>query len=66
MARTYNTHKDYRTIAEDEKLRSRGFEKIKEYEFYWLCKKLNEDGSTMYRECFSKFDLEGVPKKRHG
>lgn len=64
MARSYHTHKSFMAIAEEEKLRAKGFAKIKEYPRFWLCGKLDKDGNIMYRECFSKWDLGNRGQQR--
>ena len=54
---TTGRHRKYEAIGDDEALRAKRFRKVKEYEFYWLCEKLDQQGNTLYRECFSKWDL---------
>lgn len=51
--------KSYLAIPEQEKLRSKGFVVLKEYKDYYLCGK-EKDDEILYRECFSKFDVDGV------
>ena len=46
----------------------KGYRRLKEYEHYYLYGKYNENGEMLYKECFSKFDVDGVrnTKKLHG
>lgn len=56
--------KAYEKITKSEKKRAQGFELIKEYEDYYLYGKY-VDGKLLYRECFSKFDIDGVPERTY-
>lgn len=44
---------------ERDKVRQ-GYQRIKEYETYYLYGKYDNDGNLLYKECFSKFDIDGV------
>lgn len=57
--------KAYEKITRSEKKRAEGFELIKEYEDFYLYGKY-KDGELLYRECFSKFDIDGVSAKYSG
>ena len=46
---------------EQQKLQQ-GYKRIKEYKNFYLYGKYDKDGNLLYRECFSKFDIDGVPK----
>ena len=54
--------KRYEDVSKDEKLRSKNFKVVKEYENFYLCEKYGAFGEFLYRECFGKFDIDGVPK----
>lgn len=49
----------YKSIPNQEKKRSEGFERLEEYEYFYLCGRYR-DGRLLYKECFSKFDIDGV------
>lgn len=34
------------------------YEVVKAYEYFYLCRKLDFKGNTLYYECFSKFDVD--------
>ena len=56
--------KDYKKVADKEKSRAKdGFKFLKEYECFYLYGKLDKDNNVLYRETFSKFDIDGVPKR---
>ena len=44
---------------EKQKLKA-GFKRIKEYKDFYLYGKYDFAGNLLYRECFSKFDVDGV------
>jgi hypothetical protein len=50
----------YSSVSDETKARYKGFEKIKEYEHFYLCGRYTDDGKLLYKECFSKFDVDGV------
>ena len=50
----------YSSVSAETKARYKGFEKIKEYEHFYLCGRYNDKGELLYKECFSKFDVDGV------
>lgn len=54
----------YDQAHDDEKERAKGFRLIQEYENYYLMGKYTEDNKLLYRECFSKFDIDGVEKHK--
>ena len=56
-------HKKWSRIAEDEKARFKDYVKLEEYECFYLCAKIKDD-KVLYRECFSKFDIDGVEKAK--
>lgn len=49
---------EFRTNQERE--RAKGFKFIKEYKDYYLYGKYTPEGTLLYKECFSKFDMDGV------
>lgn len=52
-------------VSKAEKERAKNFQLIKEYKTYYLYGRYTQDGKLLYRECFSKFDIDGVnPQKR--
>lgn len=53
--------KDYGKVGELEVRRYKDFDLLKEYEYFYLCGK-HQNGKLLYKECFSKFDVDGVPK----
>lgn len=53
--------KQYDKLGELEVKRYKDFDVIEEYEFFYLCGKFI-NGKLLYKECFSKFDIDGVPK----
>lgn len=46
-------------VQELERDRVKDFKFIKEYKHYYLYGKY-KDGKLLYKECFSKFDIDGV------
>lgn len=50
----------YSSVSDETRARYKGFEKIKEYEHFYLCGRYNDNGELLYKECFSKFDVDGV------
>jgi len=40
-----------------------GYIILKKYEHFYLCAKVDENDNILYRECFSIFDIDGVPKR---
>ena len=50
-------------LAKQEKMRAKGFRLLEEYECFYLYGKYEND-QLLYKECFSKFDIDGV--KRNG
>ncbi len=58
MALGYETG-NWKKISKFEKLRAKDFAILKEYTHYYLCGKI-KDGKVLYKECFSKFDIDGV------
>lgn len=61
MRRTFNKYENC-AAYEREKLKD-GYVRIAEYKDYYLYEKRDRDGKFLYRECFSKFDVDGVPKR---
>ena len=61
-----NKVKTYEAIAHEEKNKADGFQLIKEYEHFYLKGKY-QNGEMLYKECFSKFDVDGHknPEKSH-
>ena len=58
----------YFTESARQREKFRDFEILKEYKYYYLCGKF-VDGKLLYKECFSKFDVDKsrkVVKKKHG
>lgn len=54
----------YEKCSEYEKSKlANGYVRIAEYKDYYLYEKRDKDGNFLYRECFSKFDVDGVPKR---
>lgn len=53
----------YDVVANNEKNRAKGFVKLKEYENFYLYGKYDEQGNLLYKECFSKFDIDGVQNR---
>lgn len=57
----------YTTCPEYEKRRFKsGFIVLEEYEDFYLCGRVNKDNKVIYKECFSKFDIDGVPETPRG
>ena len=48
---------------EQQKL-SLGYKRIKEYKNFYLYGRYDREGNLLYRECFSKFDIDGVPVQK--
>ena len=48
-------------IAERDRVKE--FKFIKEYQYYYLYGKYDINGKLLYRECFNKFDIDGVEKR---
>lgn len=44
---------------EQDKVRQ-GYKRLKEYKDYYLYGKYDNDGNLLYKECFSKFDIDGI------
>lgn len=45
-----------------------GYKRLAEYESFYLYGRYDREGNLLYKECFSKYDIDGVPKynyKRH-
>ena len=63
-------HHSYEKCSEYERQKLQlGYRRIAEYENYYLYAKYNRDNVFLYRECFSKFDIDGVkptPKQKGG
>jgi hypothetical protein len=58
---------NYEECAKYEKKKfGKGYIVLKEYEDFYLCGKVDENNKVMYRECFSKFDIDGVPETPRG
>lgn len=55
-------YSSYDSCKELEQKRYKDFRVLEEYECFYLCGKL-QDGEILYRECFSKFDVDGVQNK---
>lgn len=54
-------HHSYDKCSEFEKEKlKKGYRRIREYADYYLYGKYNSNGEFLYRECFSKFDVDGV------
>lgn len=47
---------------EKKKVLEKGFARLAEYEYFYLYGKIKDD-KVLYRECFSKFDIDGVKAK---
>ena len=56
-------YKNYKLLAEESRERYKGFVKLKEYKHYYLCGRFNDKGELLYKECFSKFDVDGVRRR---
>lgn len=56
--------RNYGLISEESRRRYKGFEVLKEYQDYYLCGKFTKDGELLYRECFSKFDVDEKQNKQ--
>lgn len=57
-------YRQYDVLSELEKQRAhRDFARLKEYEHYYLYGRV-VDGKILYKECFSKFDIDGVVNTR--
>lgn len=56
----------YDKCSEHEKSRffKENYRIIKKYKYFYLCEKLDENDNVLYRECFSIFDIDGVPKRK--
>ena len=53
--------KKYNKVAEGEKLRSENdYVRIQEYEHFYLYAKLDRNHNLLYKETFSKFDIDGI------
>lgn len=54
----------YDTCSELEKKKAeQGYRRLEEYEDFYLYGKYNKDGVLLYKECFSKFDIDGAMKQ---
>ena len=57
------SQRSYAHISDYEKSKlEKGYKRIKTYEEFYLYGKYDGSGNLLYRECFSKFDIDG-PKK---
>lgn len=56
VSSNYQTTSEY----EQKKLES-GYKRLEEYECFYVFGKYDNDGNLLYRECFSKFDIDGAP-----
>ena len=54
----------YDKCSEHEKSRfyKENYVVVEKYKHYYLCEKLDKDGKVLFRECFSIFDIDGVPE----
>lgn len=50
---------NYESASRFERHKYKEFEILEEYEWFYLCGKF-EKGELLYKECFSKFDVDGV------
>ena len=55
----------YEKCSEYEKQKiQEGYKRIAEYPSFYLYGKYDRYGNLLYRECFSKFDVDGVPARK--
>lgn len=53
--------KSYNVVADFEKRRSKeGYIRLEEYEYFYLYGRVDKDNNILYKETFSKFDIDGV------
>lgn len=58
-------YKQYNVVSNLEKKRAlEGFARLAEYEHFYLYGKVL-NGQIIYKECFSKFDIDGAPKQSY-
>lgn len=54
-------YKQYDVVSNMEKRRAeRDFVRLKEYKHFYLYGKVDKDNNVLYKECFSKIDIDGV------
>jgi len=51
------------TSAYEQKKLESGYRRLEEYECFYVFGKYDSEGKFLYRECFSKFDVDGAPKQ---
>ena len=56
--------KGYMYIPKREKEKIKGFKILDEYEEFYLCGKYDDHGKLLYKECFTKFDIDGVQNEK--
>lgn len=55
---------NWQAVSSSEKKRAQGFVLIGEYEMFYLYEKRDRNNKPLYRECFSKFDIDGAVKNQ--
>lgn len=56
-------HSYQATSAYEQKKIEKNYRRLEEYEWFYVYGKYDNDGNLLYRECFSKFDIDGAPNQ---
>jgi len=56
--------KSYDGVPETERHRMKDFEVIDKNDKFYICVRKDKHGNVLYKECFSRFDIDGVKNQR--